>query len=282
MNSLSLLRAMILKETRTTFRERSQITGVAISVLILMLVIGSAFVQQRGHPHHPKKGPGVVKIVSGMAAENVPTAAVRWIAIGIATGAGFLFSMGYLISAVLASFVGEKEAKTLEILLASPLSDAKLFAAKCISALLPSACIGFGIACLIALLVGTLAPDDSVRLSGSALVFAVLLMLPILVLVQLWFVGMGAAISVRSETMKGSGQIFGVVFMVIFFGAGYGGPLLWQFVPSVRVPVMHFVTAWLAMRFASQYGSVLLLFGVPAIIFLAIGRASFRRDRMLT
>jgi ABC-type Na+ efflux pump permease subunit len=286
MNNWSLLWVMVLKEIRTTFRERSQVRGIGVSVLVMVLVLGSTLYQAKGRSRHFRPSPTITKIAHAPARAaqhpTMPSALLHWMAIGIAVAVGFFFSMGYLMSAVLATFVGEKEAKTLEILLASPLSDGKLFAIKCISALLPSVGIGYAFAVASALLAGIFVPADVIALPARLLLSALVLSLPVLILVQLWFVGIGAAISARAETMKGAGQIFGVVFMVLIFGTAYGVPFLLAFFPSLHSPLLRLGDAWLKLPFATQYGSALLLFGIPAVAFITIGRACFRRDRMLT
>lgn len=279
MNNVRLLGVMIAKEIRTTFRERSQIGAIAFSLLVMVFVLGTTFYHAKAGAHHPRQGPKIAEVV---AKDPRAAAAIQWAATGVAVAAGFFFSMGYLTSAVLASFVGEKEARTLEILLASPLSDRKLYSVKCISALLPSLGIGFSFTSVLAILVGTFGLPDGTELPAGLLAFSLILSLPILALFQLWFVGLGAAISVKAETMKGAGQIFGVVFIVFFFGIGYGGPLLWQEFTVLHIPMMQFIKTWFKMPFVSQYGSVLILFGIPAVLLIGIGRVLFRRDRMLT
>lgn len=199
-----------------------------------------------------------------------------------AAAVSFLFSMGYLISAVLAAFVGEKEARTLEVLLACPLSDRKLYATKCVSVLLPAAAIGYLLAAIVLILVMVFTPAEVATLPPILLLYALVLGLPVIVLPQAFFVGVGAAISAKAETFKGASQAFGGVVMFLVFGIVYGIPMLLYFFPSIRAPAVAFGQKWLAMAFLTQYGSVLLVLAVPAAIALAIGRISFRRDRMLT
>jgi ABC-type transport system involved in multi-copper enzyme maturation permease subunit len=281
MSNWSLLRVMLLKEVRTTFRERAQLRGLAISVLLLMLIGGNALFQtrrvtRRSQPStiHRVEQPG------GQSPEQ--TAMIRWIAIGASAGIGFFFSTGYLMAAVLACFVGEKEAKTLEILLAAPLSDDKLFFMKATSVLLPSACLGSIFAAGFVLLGAVFLPTQYARMPTRLLVYAPVLGIGAMVLLQCWFVGLGAAISAKAETMKGAGQTLGAMFMVMFFGGGYGLPLLFQAFPPLRTPLAEGIRKWTALPFAGQYGMLILMLGIPAVIFLGVGRAFFRRDRMLT
>lgn len=281
MNNWSLLRVMILKEIRATFRERSQMRGLVLGGAIIFLVFGS-MVYSGGRSHHHQSTTASAAASAKVAELAVLRPEALWLAIGVATAVGFFFSMGYLISAVLASFVGEKEGRTLEILLVSPLSDGKLFGIKCISTLLPSAAIGFLLAVVIAILASIFAQREFAGLPPAILLLAVLLSLPFLILLQLWVVGLGAAISVRAETMKGANQTLGIAIMVLIFGVAYGVPFLLTLFPSQRLPLMHLGMAWLKLHYLAQYGSLLLILGIPAVLLIGVGRACFRRDRMLT
>jgi ABC-type transport system involved in multi-copper enzyme maturation permease subunit len=284
MNNVKLLRVMMMKEVRSTFRERAQLGGIAISILVLLVVMGGAIYQTRNAAHRTHSNHHVVGLIarSALGIPGLSPPEVRWALIGACTFVGFFFSMGYLISAVLACFVGEKESKTLEILLAAPLSDSKLFTIKCISALLPSFGICVFFLSLIAILFNLFVPEDIANLSAGFLFSAVVMSLPILVMIQLCLLGLGASISLKSETMKGASQIFGVVFMVLFFGVGYGTPALLMFVPSLREFLLRWAMEAMKLEFVTQYGVVLLICCVPAVVLMGVARACFQRDRMLS
>jgi ABC-type Na+ efflux pump permease subunit len=281
MNSLALLRVFILKEVRTTFRERAQLRGLIVSVVVMLIAIsGSLSNARRFEPRHV---PAIAQSAPAVPAAPAPPqdiAAERWFAIGGGAFAGFFFSLGYLISATLSSFVGEREGRTLEILLSSPLSNGRLFLFKSISVLVPSAAAGCIFAGILAIvLIGFL---HVVTASPVLILTAVFLAPPIMILPQLWFVGLGAAISVRAETMKGAAQVLSVFMLIIIFGSAYGIPMLLRNFPGLQAPIMTFIRQWLALSFPIQYASVLLVLGTVAAVFLTIGRTSFRRDRMLT
>jgi ABC-type transport system involved in multi-copper enzyme maturation permease subunit len=282
-SNLSMLRVMVLKEFRTAVRERTQVTGLLVSALVMVLVAGNAMYQAKRTTHRFKPPTPLHVTPAPTPAQSAQSTAIaRWIAIGIAAGIGFFFSMGYLMASVLASFVGEKEARTLEILLAAPIGDDKLFTLKAVSAMLPSACVGGLFAIGAGLLADIFIKPQDLHLTTALICYAIPLGLAAMVLLQLWFVGMGAAISAKAETMKGAGQTLGVVFMLLFFGGGYGTPLLLQTFPTLQARLYTAFGTWIRLSFAEQYGMVLLVLGIPAMIFLAIGRACFRRDRMLT
>ena len=297
MSNLTLLRVMVAKEIRSTLRERSQLMGLMLGVALPMIIAGLVFYQgvhasRMRAARHPtssvatgsagrSRGAGA-PLAAMMRMIGVPPELMRWAAIGLPAVLGVFFSIGYLMSAVLASFVGEKEGRTLEILLASPISDGKLFFVKCVSVLLPSACLAYVFAACASLAAVAAAPPELLRMAGSALFFGLVLGVPVMILPQIWFVGLGAAISVKAETMKGAGQVLGAFFMIPFFGLTYGVPLLLQTFPAVRARLIDLGKWWLGLPFMEQYGLALLLLSVPAVVLIGIGRSLFRRDRMLT
>jgi ABC-type Na+ efflux pump permease subunit len=279
MSNLSLLRVMITKEVRSSFRERSQIMGLLLGVLMPIIAMGGMF-YQTAHSAHRR---GAHPSPDGLArALGLPPNLLVWVAIGAPALIGFFFSMSYLLSGVLASFVGEKEAKTLEILLASPLSDRKLYFTKCISVLLPSATIGYVFAISATVLALAFVPMETVVLPATLLPYALILSVPVMILPQIWLVGLGAAISAKAETMKGAGQVLGAVFMIPFFGCIYGVPALLQANPGLRQALADLLRSALGLPFIAEYALVLGVLATPAVILMGIGRFFFRRDRMLT
>jgi ABC-type Na+ efflux pump permease subunit len=322
-SNFALLRVMVLKEIRTTFRERSQMLGLVVAVIMLFVIVTASLLPALAAMRlreSASTGPSKVTSTtsptalttgsriqsarqlatqpSTQSATQSPTQPVmaayhepppirqsrqlRLIAVGVVGSIGFFFSCGYLFAATLATFVGEKEAKTLEILLASPLSDRKLYVVKCISVLLPSLAMAIAFSIGVSVLLLVLVPHHVVEHSVQLVVMAVLLSIPAIALFQLWFVGIGAAISARTETMKGAGQVLGVVFLILIFSTMYGLPLLATLVPAFIAPVMVLVKRIGAGGFAMDYLLILLVLAVPATMFIGIGRWSFQRDRMLT
>jgi hypothetical protein len=70
--------------------------------------------------------------------------------------------------------------------------------------------------------------------------------------------------------------------MILVFGSMWGVPLLLKTFPAISPPLFKCMASWLALPFPVQYGSAFLGLGLVSTICLAIGRFSFRRDRMLT
>ena len=261
---------MVLKEIRTTFRERAQLRGLLVSVVVLIVALGGGMSQLFRQAHirfvtpalpapafdttHPAgilSAPAAIspQIETSFGHSEDQARMVHWAAIGGATVISFFFSMGYLVSAVLAAFVGEKEARTLEILLASPMSDRKLFLIKCISVFLPSAVIGYLFAASVLLLAMAFVPAEIIYLPPMLPFYALVLGLPVMVMPQIFFVGVGAAISAKAETLKGASQAFSGVLMLFVFGGMYGVPLVLYFAPSIRPPLLALGAALALLAF---------------------------------
>ncbi len=295
-----LLRTMIAKELRTTLRERHQLVGIVISVVVLVGVVVSisynAARQGRTARQDTSEAPNAVTDPSsrpapatspGPTEEQSPFArgsvvmAVRWAAIAVGAGIGLFFSLGYVIAGVVASFAGEKEARTLEILLASPIPDTTLFLAKCLSVLIPMVAVGYALL-LAPAAIGLYLLRDQLRQAPINIPLHLLVLsVPLLIIVQTVIVSIGAAVSAKAETVKGASQSMGVVFFIVFFGMGYGGPLLARYGPF-REALVPFLKWWLGMPFVVQYLLAMILLLIPAAISFAIGRMFFQRDKLLT
>jgi ABC-type transport system involved in multi-copper enzyme maturation permease subunit len=271
----NLVRVMVLKEIRMTLRERSQMLRMTMSLVILTLVVGNSMYQVTRLSHRTRPGlprPGIAQKVEGPL--------MNWALIAGATGGGFFFSSGYLIAAILACFVGEKENRTLEILLASPLSDLKIFLLKTASVMIPSALLGCASAVVgVAAVAAMLAPAGQTILQSLA--YGLVLGLPALFLLQMCGIGLGAAISVSAETMKGAGQTLGVVMAALIFLPAYGMPILLRSNPAISQAVAEATRNFLSLSFPLQYGALLAALAVAAAVFMSIGRMLFQRDRML-
>lgn len=273
MNTLLVLRAMILKELRTTLRERQQLIGLVISIIGISTGLAVPAM---------KMGDSLKKATIHAAQWGIlESSGVRWATILIGVAVGIFFTLGYLISAIVVSFASEKESKTLELVLASPISDTLLFVGKCIGVLIPSITLGFAFIVLLAAIGKVLYGGVLEQLPFYWAFYLTILSLPLILLPSLFLVGVGALVSAKAETAKGAGQVLGVVFFVIFFGGGYGIPLLVN-VLHLGEPLKQFFKVWFAWPFATQYAAVVLILAIPAVLSLAVGRAMFHRDRLLT
>jgi hypothetical protein len=281
MNSWLLLRAMIGKELRMLLRERNQVLGLVVPIAACAISISVAGWYCRELP------PAVAQALAGGASpageieSRNAIIGLRWAGIGLGSAIAMFLAVGYLVPTILASFAGEKENRTLEVVLASSVPDARLFLLKCVSVLLPMLTMGYLFLLLVAGLSAFWFHGVLRQLPVALIGYAVLAGPPVMLLLGAAFTGLGAAISVRADTLKGAGQVLGGVLMLIFFAGPYGIPLLMRYPPA-----KHFLTvwgqAWLNLPFAAQYAMVLAVLAIPAAILLAIGLVLFQRDRMLT
>jgi ABC-type Na+ efflux pump permease subunit len=273
MNTRLVLWAMILKELRTTLRERQQLVGLLISVI--SMVAGAAVPAMQS-------GDNLRKVAAEAQHWGViQMSAARWVLIGMGGAMGLFFTLGYVISAVVVTFAGEKESKTLELVLASPVSSTLLFVGKCIGVIMPSLLIGWSLLLVLAGAAQFFYGPVLARLPIAWAFYLLVLSVPVFALPGLFLVGIGAAVSAKAETAKGAGQVLGAVFFVVFFGGGYGLPLLVRFT-RLGPPLLEVGKAWMTWPFAVQYAALLAVLAVPALLSLAMGRLLFHRDRLLT
>lgn len=303
MNRSLLLHAMIAKELRSIFRDRQQILGLVISIIILVGVVATVLVKHkfadklRPPPAAAATAPATQPPSSHPAASPTPPSRqspiptqlqplltemiVRWVAIAVGTTIALFFGLGYLIAATLATFAGEKDDRTLEILLASPIPDTTLFLTKCASVLLPMSAIGY-LFLLIPSIVAVFVYHEELAFAPVCFpVYALLLSVPVMLLLNASIVAIGAAISVKAQSLKSASQTFGAIIFIVIFGGAYGLPLILKFT-RLGKPAADFGTAWLSMPFPLQYALALAILALPTLLFTLVARSLFQRDRLLS
>jgi len=268
-----LLRTMILKELRTTLREKNQFLGLAISVVALSAGVAIPAINARDSL--------AANIVSTINWTPELIAGGKWAAVLAGTAISVFFGMGFLLAAVVSSFASEKENRTLELALVSPVSDTKLLLAKYISVMLPALVLDVLFTTVIAVAAQITLGGALGTLPFAWWFYLVVLSLPLTLMPCAVLVGMGAAISARAETARGAGQVTGGIFFGVMFGGSYGIPLLLRYT-GLSGPVLELLHAWLSWPFAVQYSSLLLAAAVPAVVAITAGRLMFRQDRLLT
>ena len=264
---MRLFRTLVLKEARGVLRDRQNLIGLVSLALTLAFVLWAV---EQGESR-PGSSPGG-------ALEPAAVTAVRFIVVAIAQSLAAYASF-FAIPLALASFVGEKESQTLELLLAAPIPDRKLYVLKVSSVVLLGACFGY---VLLAMFLGwavLVHADGLARLPSGEVLRLIALALPLPPLYAGVQVGLGSCVSVRADSMKGAGQLLGGVYMLIFVVAGGclvvsggGGSGAAQAVGQ-RLETLSF---W------SFYWTTL---GLPAALgagLLALDGRLFRRERLLS
>ena len=305
---MRLIRTMVVKEMRTTLRERHQKIALAtVFVIGLIGVLGPAYKwaafakkstaaaaaaqveseKTLAQPTTaaatmtapaPAPGPSDADRIRAQLLTSEP-AVVRWAILLGTTLVGMMFALGLISNAAIAAFAGEKEAKTLELALASPASDGALFAGKCAAAVVPGVACGYLFIGCATLGVWVLLREEMAKLPINVPLHALVLSIPLIVLPSIGLALIGVAGSARAETVKGAGQVIGIAIMVVIFVVG-ALPALLRFTP-LGPPAARAVRAWLAWPFAAQYLGMLGLFVLVNLVLFAIGRAVVRRHQML-
>jgi ABC-type Na+ efflux pump permease subunit len=289
-----LLWAMVTKETRTTLRERHQVVALVAIFLVSLgcLLVPAArwaWYANRAAQHQPKPALATAPAATQDATSDADRireallpknpALIRWAVLAAALLGGMIFALGFLTNSAIAAFAGEKEAKTLELALASPVSDTALLVGKCVASLVTGLAVGYLFLLLATLGLWVLLRSEMAKLPLNVPLHALVLSVPLIVLASTSLVIIAATGSARAETVKGAGQVIGIViFLVIFLFSGV--PALIRLTP-LGPAFQRVFTGWLAWPFAAQYlGLVGFLLAINTLLFL-IGRALVRRDQML-
>jgi ABC-type Na+ efflux pump permease subunit len=292
---------MILKELRTTLRERHQVASLA-----LVFVLGLAGVLVPSHrwaayaegaradariarAAQPATAPGQAgakatppvndadRIVAELLSRN--PAIIRWMILLGATLSAILFAFGLIANSAIAAFAGEKEARTLELALASPVGDLALLVGKCAAAVVPGVVFSYLFIVLATLGAWALLRVELANLPVNVPLHAMVLSVPLIVLPSIGLALMGVAASARAETVKGAGQVIGTVLLVVMF-AGGSLPVLLRFTP-LGPPLARAGKAWLGWPFGAQYLGVLVILVLINGVLFTVARSITRRQQML-
>src|SRR5262249_39846118 len=156
MNLGVLVQGLVARETRTVLRDRQQVIGlvvfaVSMGFVAYMLESGPPLLVFRAHRR-------LIMLLVGAPLRSFASFMAEPLAV--------------------ASFVGEKEERTLEVLLAAPIPDRTLYFAKCLGILLPMSAVGY-LFLLAAVVYGFVAhPDYFASLPPGLFATTVLLCLP--------------------------------------------------------------------------------------------------------
>jgi len=262
---MRLFWTLVLKEARGVLRDKQNLVGVASLALTLGFVLWTV---QRAVP--PGGGAGTGPL------EPDAVQAVRFMVVAIAQSLAAYASF-FAIPLALATFVGESENQTLELLLAAPVPDRQLYALKVFSVVLLGA--GCGFALLSVFLGWSLWAHGAAlaRLPAWELPRLIALALPLPALYALVQVGLGACVSVRADSMKGAGQLLGGLYMLVFVGLG-GTAIALGEVSEEGADVGRLLGG---LEFWSYYWTSLAVPLIMGCVLLVIGGLLFRRERLL-
>ena len=172
------------------------------------------------------------------------------------------------------SFAGEKERRTLSTLLASRLSDRAILFGKVVF----NVALAWGFA-LVTLLISLIVVNVATSNGGLLMLTPLLLAADVLIsfLVAVLAVSVGVVVSLRSATVQQAQQTLAAVLFSI---------------PLVLGPILFLVASrwpeWGPQELLSGVDPVVALLGATLAlvaldaVFLALGMAHFRRDRLIT
>lgn len=206
------------------------------------------------------------------------SAVLIWLVV-LSCGGMAWYGSFFALPLALATFVGEKEKGTLEVLLMTPPTDRALYALKFLSVTLPSAFYGLLLMALMGAYVLILHGRQLEGFSPGVIVAGALLSLPLPFLLSALHVGLGAICSVRARTTQGAGLLLGGLITVAMFALfGLGGVL--AFTP-LKESALGALRWWIGTPFAFQYLCAIAVLALLTALSWAIGRALFRRETML-
>lgn len=317
MNYRLLFTSFLLKEIRTLTRDRQQMMGLAIAVIALFFIFisqtltGQMIAKEKAAWRATQKAAAEKAAADKAAAEPKPTIekstdekmkeamtlfqkgnklpAETWTKVVNDKTFPLIASLGaavvsmycalLAIAGALSVFVGEKEEGTLEVLLSAPISDGLLYSLMCGTLLLLLSIANYVVLGGVWAWAFALHADKLAGVSSGAIIQGILFGLPFPILANTAVIAMGAMISVRADSMKGAGQLFGAVTLGIFIFFGIAGIVIWN--SPLKTPVFEFAKWWIELSFALQYSSIVGLIAGVSLFLLILGRLSFSRERLV-
>lgn len=253
------IRAIAAKDFTAVRRSK----GVVLPMLIvpfLLLVVLPLGVGVAARNAHPPDVSNMVRSLPGGLAKPILHLPPRERLVTLVDGyllAPLFLIVPLMLAAVLAAdaFAGEKERKTLEILLHQPVPDRDLFIAKLLSAFIPAVAISWiGFACFAVVVDVTAWPVTHHLLVPSRLWLVVIFWVaPAVATLGL---GVMVRVSARATSTQEANQLGGAVILpLIFLAVGQSTGLLLVTLP-VAIGIgagVWFVALWLVARGARRF-----------------------------
>jgi hypothetical protein len=309
MNRSLLFRSVVAKDLKTLLRDRQQLFAVVVGLVSAVVTVASLELTIRfenakkltktakapmaktegegkldagagGKAEAPSGGPasapeGIAPVNAlGKAGPSVPL----WIVIVCGTGVGWYAAL-FMLPLGFATFAGERERGTLEVILATPVPDATLYAFKSLSVTVPG--VGYGGMLLLLSLAYALGfhPEMTRLVSAGEVLLGTLLSMPFLVMLCGIHVALGACCSVRAKTTQGAGMLFAGIITAAFLLITGAGAVL--FLTPAEGPALEALLWFLRLPFVLQYLIVAAVFASAWAALFLIGKALFVREKML-
>ena len=290
-----ILTAIIRKEFMEIFGEK-QIRGMLLIGLIFPTLIGW-YMASTKHARRLKNTPPAQVQPVGEAARtdgrSVPDSGpggrpegTAGLADNIDMIGAVVFALGYgsflatMLSTTLAieSFVGEKERRTIEVLLATPASDTELFLGKTLSCLFASATLSIIFSSTAVVGINTATWWHHIhlpwRLEAAILAGAIGLSIGL----SLSLIAVGVIVSSRVSTMRAANQVSGIVITAIMaLGMGCGYWVVSKLnVKAMAQAILSFIPIWMLAAL------IFILIALVDTVALSVAARTFNRERIMT
>jgi len=202
------------KDMKEGFGRRTVVLRVMIPVLVLPVMYGGIF------------GYAVRRVAANPKAAAMLSGQMSFYA-------AFVALLGIMLGTAIAAdaIAGEKERRTIEPLMATPVSDLEIFTGKVVAGFLPSILGGYGSAVLFFVTARLLAGAQPLLIpAASNAARLILLAIPVVTAI---FLAVGVMVSARSTTVTGATQVSALLTMPVFGGMVYfalragGWPFSW-------------------------------------------------------
>lgn len=274
--------AVLGKEFAEALRER-HVRIVLVAGLVFPLLFGWSFVEadaKRGRApaeeSGSRSGDGAAA-AWGYRGSGPGERSLRPFTLAATVGYGALLAAIFTVTLALESFAGEKERRTIEVLLAAPASDRELFASKILSCVLLACLLGAAFELVAAGGLALVARGRGLEVSWWALGRALLWSLALLAGTSLTFASLGVVISSRVSTVKAGGQVLGVLMLALAALVALGGFAAGAHEAKVKAALeaLRQVPGW------KLGAAALLVLGLLDWGLVAVGARTFRRERLV-
>ena len=225
------------KDMKEAFGRRALVLRIVVPVMLMPIAYG---------------------VATGYALRRAPATAKT---AGVVSGVVFVHAalvslIGTLLGTAIAAdaIAGEKERRSIEPLMAAPVTDREIFAGKVIAGFIPSMLGGYGAAILFFATAHIVSGASPLLISATFRIAGLILCaIPVVTAV---FLAIGVIVSARSSTVASATQVSGLIGMPVFGGVIY---------------LAFRATAWplswllLILAAACALALLLLLFGARAM-----------------
>jgi ABC-2 type transport system permease protein len=236
---------VVQKELRELLPQRALLFSVSILPLLIVLMAGVLLVV-------PLNGAKLPVSTSDPRMANLSSSQVQQIYIGLQFRLILLFQ-SLVIPAIIAAYsiVGEKNNRTLEPLLAAPVSTWQLLLAKALAALIPAVAVTWASSLIFIGEITSLAsPVVSPFVITPGWLVALFLTVPVMVLIP---VSLAVIVSSRINDPRSASQLSSLIFILLLFGVEISGSMLvinifTTLIISAILAIIGAILLWVATR----------------------------------